>query len=46
MSKKSGQRLRMSIAGKFLKAKDTDSHNSFGKGAPFNLTGQIQQPAF
>lgn len=29
----------MSIAGKFLKAKDTDSHNSFGLGAPFNITG-------
>jgi hypothetical protein len=27
----------MSIAAKFLKNKDTDSHNSLGLNGPFNL---------
>ena len=30
----------MSIAGKFLKAKDTDSQNSFGLCAFYNLNSQ------
>lgn len=37
MSKKLGNRLRMSIAAKYLKNKDTDSQNSLGLNAPFNL---------
>ena len=34
----------MSIAAKFLKNKDTDSHNSLGLNQPFNLNSQILQP--